>query len=54
MEILLSKFLKGDRVAQLIIEKILKPKIKIVDEFTHQVERNPQGFGTSGMKFFEK
>ncbi|XP_042223584.1 deoxyuridine 5'-triphosphate nucleotidohydrolase-like [Homarus americanus] len=40
---------KGDRVAQLICEKIVYPDIEEVEEFV-DTERGADGFGSTGMK----
>jgi dUTP pyrophosphatase len=39
---------KGDRIAQLIIEKILTPEIDIVEEFL-KTNRGENGFGSTGV-----
>lgn len=37
----------GDRIAQLICEKFLSPRIEVVD-FLNDTERGTQGFGSTG------
>ena len=39
---------KGDRVAQLIIQKVENAIFEIVEEFTQQSDRGSGGFGSSG------
>ena len=39
---------KGDRIAQLIIQKVEHPIFEIVEEFTSKTERGVGGFGSSG------
>jgi dUTP pyrophosphatase len=43
------KIEKGDRIAQIIFEKIALPDIQEVDELD-ETERNEKGFGSSGIK----
>lgn len=38
----------GDRIAQLIVEKIAHPKIVEVDSLDAETERGDQGFGSTG------
>lgn len=39
---------KGDRVAQLILEKIITPEVQVVESLGRS-ERNDQGFGSTGI-----
>jgi dUTP pyrophosphatase len=39
---------KGDRIAQLILQKVEYVDFEIVDEFTNDTERGTAGFGSSG------
>ena len=39
---------KGDRIAQLILEKIITPEITIVDDLDN-TKRNTGGFGSTGI-----
>ncbi len=39
---------KGDRIAQMILEKITRPKISLVEELT-STERGVGGFGSTGV-----
>lgn len=38
---------KGDRIAQMVFERIYTPELKLVDELD-QTERGEKGFGSSG------
>jgi dUTP pyrophosphatase len=39
----------GDRIAQLVVQKIEKPQIEFVEELT-ETDRGANGFGSSGVK----
>jgi len=39
----------GDRIAQLVVQKVEKPKIEFVDELV-ETDRGDAGFGSSGVK----
>src|SRR5690554_2512956 len=39
----------GDRIAQLILEKISRPDVKLVDDL-NESERQESGFGSTGLK----
>ena len=39
---------KGDKIAQLLIQKIETPAVLIVDEFNEQTSRGDSGFGSTG------
>nr|BDT62533.1 MAG: dUTPase [Metapenaeus ensis majanivirus] len=45
------KVCKGDRIAQLICESILYPKIQKVDNIVMDTERGQCGFGSTGNSF---
>lgn len=38
----------GDRIAQLILERISVPEITVVSEFEHTTKRGTGGFGSTG------
>lgn len=39
---------RGDRVAQLLLERILTPKVEVVKELP-ETERGSDGFGSTGV-----
>ena len=43
------KYIKGDRIAQLIITEIRQCKLKVVDELDTTIEDRGGGFGSSGI-----
>ena len=48
------KFNKGDRIAQLIVEKIVPTKVAVFEEYEmlSDTKRGNSGFGSSGMNSF--
>ncbi len=40
----------GDKIAQIIIQKVENPEIEEVDEFKKETERGEGGFGSTGIK----
>ncbi len=40
----------GDRIAQMLFVPILRPRFKLVDEFSQQSRRGLGGFGSTGQK----
>lgn len=39
---------KGDRIAQLILERIMTPEVEVVDELS-ETTRGENGFGSTGV-----
>lgn len=40
---------RGDRIAQLVILPILRPTIRVVEEFRDKTDRGSNGFGSTGV-----
>ena len=42
------EYKRGDRIAQLILEKITTPIVNVVERFESETERGADGFGSTG------
>lgn len=43
------RFKPGDRIAQLVIQKVEAPRIMFVAAISHDTERGANGFGSTGV-----